>query len=142
MPVWADNLDLIAVYTIGTWVLGVGTFTTVKPSLVCSITNYEYSGEASARDSSTLCNLDTINQPGRRSGTISFDARVPVTAAGRLFKGKERLPIRLEVSENATVATPEVYFGMIQSVRHTVANDDLQVESVTIMLGINFVAPV
>lgn len=141
MAVWADNADLVANFTVGTWVAGVGTFGTTEVSLVCSITNFEHSGESSSRDGSTLCSTDTINQPGRRSGTISFDARVPVASTGRLFKGKERLPIRLEVSENASVVTPEVYYGMIQSVRHTVANDDLQVESVTILLGINWATP-
>ncbi|MES2465202.1 MAG: hypothetical protein V4671_31940 [Armatimonadota bacterium] len=139
MAEWADNQDWIGNFTIGTWNGKVGAFGTVETAMQCLLTNYKDSGTGTSRESSTLCSGTEIHQPGKKAGTISFDIRVPADAP-RYFKGKEMLPIRLEVGENAEV-TPDVIYGMINTVDYGVDNDGLQVESVSITKYINWTAP-
>lgn len=132
----ASSIAMSILYRIGTYVEGVATFTGAAGSgapLQCLIKNYNNPREVVVLDASALCDANEVNIPGRGSGTVTFDAMVPL--GGRIFKGKQGLPIEFVVKEAASVTVGETLVGFISSVNHTAPNGDLQMEAVSVRLS-------
>jgi len=129
----AGNKQWTATYAFGVWTNGEAVFDDDDlVSLQCLITDFEEEGTAAAIDGAALCDDTEVNSLGRKGGTASFTAHVPIGSTGRTFKDKEGLPIKMVIKETTAMSVGRPITGMVTSVRHTVANNALQLEAVQI----------
>lgn len=132
---YATGPDAVLTYKIGTWDGGSVEFPSgAGTSLQCLIKNFNPSGAVADIDTTALCDTESIGQPGLGSGTITFDAMVPI--GGSVFEKGQALYFTVKSDTSVSVAIP--YAGYVSNAGLRFEVGGLTMQSITVRVGIDF----